>query len=127
MPDKHVYEYALIRVVPRVERGECVNVGVILFCKRKKYLDMRVHLDESRLLALFPEIDLEEVRAYLMVWDLICKGDPKGGEIAKLDVPERFRWLTAMRSTIIQNSKVHPGMCTEPEAVLEKLFQEYVL
>ncbi|MEM8897663.1 MAG: DUF3037 domain-containing protein [Bacteroidota bacterium] len=127
MPDKHVYEYALIRVVPRVERGECVNVGVILFCKRKKYLDMRVHLDESRLLALFPEIDLEEVRAYLAVWDLICKGDPEGGEIAKLDTPERFRWLTAMRSTIIQNSQVHPGMCTEPEAVLEKLFQEYVL
>ncbi len=127
MPDKHVYEYALIRLVPRVERGECVNVGAILFCKRKKYLDMRVHLDESRLLALFPEIDLEEVRAYLEVWDLICKGDPNGGEIAKLDTPERFRWLTAMRSTIIQNSKVHPGMCTEPEAVLEKLYREYVL
>lgn len=127
MPDKHVYEYALIRLVPRVERGECVNVGVILFCKRKKYLEMKVHLDESRLVALFPEIDLEEVHAYLGVWDLICKGDPEGGEIAKLDTPERFRWLTAMRSTIIQNSKVHPGMCAEPEAVLEKLFQEYVL
>ncbi|MEM9936996.1 MAG: DUF3037 domain-containing protein [Bacteroidota bacterium] len=127
MPDKHIYEYALIRLVPRVERGEYVNVGVILFSKRLKFLDMRVHLDEHRLTALFPDIDMEEIRNYLEVWDLICQGDPKGGEIAKLDKPERFRWLTAMRSTIIQNSRVHPGRCTEPEKVLERLFREYVL
>ncbi|MEM8892105.1 MAG: DUF3037 domain-containing protein [Bacteroidota bacterium] len=127
MQDKQVYEYAFIRLVPRVEREEFLNVGVILFCKRKKYLDVKYHLDEARLLATFPDIDLEEVSNYLKAWELICKGKEEGGEIAKLDQAGRFRWLTATRSTIIQSSKVHPGLCGEPEKILDKLFQNYVL
>ncbi len=127
MQDKQVYEYAFIRLVPRVEREEFLNVGVILFSKRKKYLEVKYHLDEARLMASFPDIDLEEVNNYLKAWELICEGSEAGGEIAKLDQAGRFRWLTATRSTIIQSSKVHPGLCAEPEKILEKLFQKYVL
>ncbi|MEZ5041904.1 MAG: DUF3037 domain-containing protein [Saprospiraceae bacterium] len=127
MPEKLVYEFALIHFVPKVERGEYMNIGVILLCKKKKYLQMKYHLDESRLRALAPDIDLANLAAYLRAWDLICHGSPLGGPIAQLDPPNRFRWLTASRSTIIQSSKVHPGICIDPEWVLEDLFQKYVL
>lgn len=126
MQELQPYEYAVIRVVPRVEREEFLNVGVILFSKRKKFLDLRIHLDAERLLAFAPDLDIDEVRAYLHSWELICAGDPDGGVIAQQDQAGRFRWLTATRSTIIQNSKVHPGLCSDPEAVLEKLFTQYV-
>lgn len=126
MQDKWVYEYASIRLVPKVEREEFLNVGVILFCKRKKFLEVRYELDEARLKGAFPDIDLETVKNYLKSWELICKGNKEGGEIATLDQAGRFRWLTAIRSTIIQSSKVHPGLCGQPEHVLEKLFQRYV-
>ncbi|MEL6652966.1 MAG: DUF3037 domain-containing protein [Bacteroidota bacterium] len=126
MPDKQVYEYAVIRYLPRVEREEFVNVGVILFCKRHRYLEVRYHLNESRLLAFDPELDLELLRDYLQNWEWISKGQKEGGEIAKLDLPSRFRWLTAVRSTIIQSSQVHPGMTDAPERVLERLFEQYV-
>lgn len=127
MQGKEVFEYAFIRFVPKVEREEFINVGVILFCKRKDYLDVKFHLDEKRLIAFSNDADLEELAGYLKSWKLICQGNPEGGKIAQLDTPSRFRWLTASRSTIIQNSKVHTGLCDSPEKVLEKLFEKYVL
>lgn len=126
MHDKLVYEYAVIRVMPRVDRGEFVNVGVILFCKRKRFIRMKYELDETRLNALFPELDIEEVAAYLKAWDQISQGHKDGGPIAQLDVPDRFRWLTAVKSTILQSSRIHPGLCEAPEAVLDRLFEKYV-
>ncbi|MEL7530771.1 MAG: DUF3037 domain-containing protein [Bacteroidota bacterium] len=127
MPDKQVYEYALIRFVPRVEREEFLNVGVILFCKRKKYLQVKYHIDQKRLSALGEDIDLLQLETYLQSWDWISQGKKEGGLIACLDLPSRFRWLTATRSTIIQSSKVHPGMTDDPQAVLDRLFENYVL
>ncbi|MEN0006603.1 MAG: DUF3037 domain-containing protein [Bacteroidota bacterium] len=126
MQGTQVYEYAFVRVLPRVERGEFINVGVILFSKRKRFLDMKYHIDVDRLKALSKEVDVEEVHSYLQAWDLICQGDQKGGKIAQLEQAERFRWLTATKSTIVQCSKVHPGRCEFPERVLEKLFERYV-
>ncbi len=127
MPDKQVYEYAFIRFVPRVEREEFLNVGVILFCKRKKYLQVKYHIDPKRLCALGDEIDLDQLATYLQSWEWISQGNKEGGFIATLDLPSRFRWLTATRSTIIQSSKVHPGMTDDPQAVLDRLFEQYVL
>jgi len=127
MPDRVTYEYAVIRVVPRVEREEFLNLGVILFSKRKRFLDMRYRLDEDRMRAAFPEdLDLPLLRQHLEAWEQVCAGRPRGGPIGALEQPERFRWLTATRSTIIQSSAVHPGLCEEPERVLEKLFEYYV-
>jgi hypothetical protein len=126
MPEKLVFEYAVIRIVPKVERGEFMNAGVIVFCKRQRYLAMRYALDAPRLLAFSKDIDIEEIGRYLAAWDVICKGDPAGGEIALKDAAERFRWLTAAKSTILQCSKVHPGLSEAPETVLDGLFQRYV-
>lgn len=127
MPDKEVFEYAFIRFVPRVEREEFINVGVILLCKRKKFLGVKIHLDKNRLKAFAPTTDLEELTAYLKSWEAICEGNPQGGKIGTFDLAGRFRWLTASRSTILQHSKVHPGNCDDPAAVLDKLFTKYVL
>ena len=127
MPGTEVFEYALIRVVPRVERGECLNVGVILYSKNHRFLSVRYVVDRERLQAFSVHLDLEEVERYLRVWDWICQGDARGGPISGLDRPERFRWLTAPRSTIIQPSPVHPGRCSDPVAKLEALFANYVL
>lgn len=126
MPEMQPYEYAIIRLVPRVEREEFLNVGIILYSKDQKFLGVRIRLDESRTRAFAPDLDLEEVRSYLKTWEWICEGNPKGGPIATLDLPGRFRWLTAVRSTIIQPSRLHPGMCLDPERTLEALFQKYV-
>jgi hypothetical protein len=127
MPEKLVYEYASIRLVPKVERGEFMNIGLILFCKRKKYLKLKYHLDINRIAAFSNELDLEEIEKYLIHWDQICQGSPEGGKIASMDMPYRFRWITAPKSTILQCSPVHPGVCEEPEGVLERLFEQYVL
>jgi hypothetical protein len=127
MPEKQTFEYAFIRLVPRVEREEFLNVGVVVFSKRHKYLKVKYHLDKKRLSLFSDQIDLEEIERYLHTWELISEGRPEGGEIAQLDRAERFRWLTATRSTIIQSSKVHPGLCHDPEKMLEELFQKYVL
>lgn len=127
MQEKQVFEYGIIRVIPRVERGECINVGLILFCKRKRFLRMKYHLETDRLKAFCPELDLEELQAYLDAWESVSEGRKDAGEIAQLDRAERFRWLTATKSTILQSSKVHPGLCTDPEAELQKLFEKYVL
>ncbi|MEL7161772.1 MAG: DUF3037 domain-containing protein [Bacteroidota bacterium] len=120
------YEYAVIRYVPRVEREEFVNVGIVVFSKRLRFLDVRYRLDAARLTAFYPEVDLEELTAYLEIWQRICAGDTTAGPIACLDRPERFRWLVAARSTVLQCSATHPGLTEEPDAVLEGLFSRYV-
>lgn len=127
MPDKYTYEYAVIRWVPKVEREEFMNIGVILFSKHKKLLSIEYHIDKSRLENFAADVDLEEIQEYLEAWHLIAQGAKEGGEIACLDQASRFRWLTASKSTIIQCSKVHPGLHPNPEDVLNKLFQRYVL
>jgi len=127
MQEKLVYEYGVIRVIPRVDLGECLNVGVILFCKRKRFLAMKYKLDRARLAVFEGSLDLDEVAEYLKGWDLICQGNKAGGQIALLDWPERFRWLTAVKSTIVQSSRVHPGLCEDPAAELAHLFEQYVL
>ncbi len=126
MPDRVTYEFAVIRVVPRVEREEFLNVGVMLFSKRKKYLGIRYKIDETRLRHFSPDMDIDLIKRHLHAWELVCQGGPEGGPIGQFDLPSRFRWLTAARSTIIQCSKVHPGMCDDPERVLEGLFERYV-
>ena len=127
MSGKQVYEYVIIRLVPKVEREEFLNIGVIVFCKRKRYLGIKYHIDEKRL-ALFNEaFDIEILNQYLHTWTLITEGNPEGGRIASFDQPERFRWLAAPRSTIIQSSPIHVGICETPEDVLEALFEKYVL
>lgn len=127
MLDKVTYEYAIIRVVPVVEREEFMNVGVILFSKRRKFLEMRYHIDSKRLNSFSDKLDLASINAYLKAWQDVCEGGPKGGAIGEMDVPSRFRWLTASRSTIIQSSPIHPGLCEDPKKVLEKLFERNVL
>lgn len=126
MSDKVTYEFAIIRLVPKVERGECLNVGVILFSKSKRFLDMKYQVDCNRIQAFSPKVDCEEIEDYLKTWAMVCAGKPRTGTISQLDVPSRFRWLTAARSTIIQCSSVHPGLCNDPQYVLGKLFNKYV-
>ncbi len=127
MQDKVVYEFAIIRVVPKVERGEFLNVGVILFSKKKQYIDMKYTLNKNRLLSFSNEIDIEELQAYLQAWESICHGKSEGGKIGELPIPERFRWLTASKSTILQCSPVHPGLGEDMEQILKDLFRKYVL
>jgi hypothetical protein len=127
MQDRHLFEYAVIRVVPRVEREEFLNIGIVLFCAKQKFLQMKYVLDETRLKALSAKIDIEELKDHLHSFERICAGDQNGGPIAQLDIPSRFRWLTATRSTILQTSKTHPGLCNaDAVETLEKLFWELV-
>lgn len=127
MPEKNLYDYSVIRVVPRVEREEFINVGVILFCKVERFLQIRYTLDHTRILSFDPTIDIEALEQNLKAIERICAGDAKGGEIAALDIASRFRWLTATRSTVIQSSKVHPGYTSQSSETLEKLFASLVL
>ena len=120
------YDYAVIRVVPRVEREEFVNVGVIVSCPPKDFLEARIELDEQRLLSLDPQVNLDVVRAHLASIPLICAGGPDAGPIGQLPRRERFHWLVAPRSTIIQVSPVHTGRCTDFEATLERLLNVMV-
>ena len=126
MPDKQLYEYAIIRYVPRVERGEFINIGVILMAKRSKYLDMKYRIDAHRIQAFDNEVNVGLIEDYLKAWESVCQGSPEGGKIGELEVHERFRWLTAARSTIIQSSEVHPGFCSDPSEALEHLFEKFV-
>ncbi|ULQ54542.1 DUF3037 domain-containing protein [Flavihumibacter fluvii] len=126
MPAQNLFEYAIIRVVPRVEREEFLNVGVILYSRPAKFLQARYALDEKRLQAFSADLDLEELNSYLQSLERICKGAPDAGPIGELDLASRFRWLTATRSTVIQTSKVHPGFCNDPLAALDKLFHDMV-
>jgi hypothetical protein len=127
MQQKHLFEYAVIRVVPRVEREEFLNIGVILYCKKHQFLKTRYHLDETRLQAFYTGLDLDELKEHLCSFKRICQGDKAAGPIGKLDVASRFRWLTATRSTVLQTSKVHPGMSDDAEVTLNRLFDQLVL
>ncbi|MHA6281009.1 DUF3037 domain-containing protein [Salinimicrobium sp. CAU 1759] len=127
MPEKHLYEYAIIRVVPRVEREEFLNVGVVLFCKRDKYLQVKYRLDQEKLFMLCPDLDMEQLEKNLASFEKICQGSANGGPIAQMDIPSRFRWLTAVRSSVIQTSRPHPGICENLDSTLTRLFSELVL
>jgi hypothetical protein len=126
MPARSAYEYALIRAVPRVERGEFINVGVVLFCRERRYLAARLGLDEPRLRALSPGLDLELLREQLSHIPIICAGGRPAGPIGELPAHERFRWLTAPRSAIVQPSAVHVGLCADPQAVLDRIFAQNI-
>ena len=127
MQDKCTYEYAIIRVVPKVEREEFFNVGVLLYSKRKKFLGIKYHIDPKKLTALCKHTEIALLQNYLEAWKNICEGQTKGGPIALFEQADRFRWLAAAKSTIIQCSKTHPGLCTDPEKELEHLFVTRVL
>jgi hypothetical protein len=127
MQEQQLFEYAVIRVVPRVDREEFLNVGVILYCRKLNYLQCIYTLNDERIHALYSETDITQLHEYLNALQLIAQGDINGGTIAQLDTASRFRWLTATRSTIIQTSKVHPAFCNDPEDALKKLFAELVM
>lgn len=127
MQDKHLFEYAVIRVVPRVQREEFVNVGVILYCRQLKFLKCRYCFDEMRLRVLWDWIDLGMVMHYLEALKRITDGSTDSGPIGQLDVASRFRWLTATRSTVVQTSKIHPGFCSSPQETLDRLFKQLVM
>lgn len=127
MQGNHLFEYAVIRVVPRVEREEFLNVGVVLYCRQLKFLRMMYALDEARLRAFCSTLDIPELQTYLAAFEKICSGEKDGGPIAKLDVASRFRWLTAMRSTVVQTSRVHPGLSGDPQGALTRLYEQLVL
>ncbi len=126
MLDHYSYDYAIIRVVPRVEREEFLNVGVILSCPAKEFLEARIELDEQRLTALDSTLDLESIRSHLAVIPAICAGGEQAGPIGQLSQRERFHWLIAPRSTVIQTSAAHSGSCTDPTAALEHLIETMV-
>lgn len=127
MPGTYLFEYAVIRIVPRVEREEFLNVGVILYCKDLQYLQTKFTVDEERLKAFSGYLDLEELKQHLSALKKISEGDSSAGEIARLEPALRFRWLTAARSTIVQTSKVHPGLCTDINETLDRLYTQLVL
>lgn len=120
-----LYEYAAIRIVPRVEREEFVNAGIILFCKKSGYLDCRFLVSEEKLKCLDPKVDLDQIYRNLQAFERVANGTDSNSAIARLPAPERFRWLTATRSTIIQCSKVHPGFAENENAALDHLMQRF--
>ena len=121
------YDYALIRLVPSVERGECLNVGVLLFCRTLGFLGARIHLNATRALAMSPDLDLTAIQQQLDTIMHICEGGPEAGPLGKMSQSERFHWLVSPRSTIIQISPVHEGVCDDPETALEHLLKTMVL
>jgi hypothetical protein len=121
------FDYAIVRVVPRVERQEFINAGVVAFCLEKKYLGARIRLDEQRLKALWPDADVELIRDHLAAVERVCAGDPAAGPIAALSQRERFHWLVSARSTIIQTSPVHSGMCDGTDQILDQLEQRFLV
>ena len=121
-----VFEYALLRVVPRVERGEFINAGVVLYCQEAKFLEARVHLDRERLRALDPHLDPETVLAHLEVARLVCAGGPEAGAVGLLPPVQRFGWLVAPRSTVVQPSPVHTGLAEDPREAIEHLLRVMV-
>ena len=127
MPEMMLYEYAVIRVVPRVERGEYINAGVMLFCRDAKYLEMRFEINDQKILCLHPHANLEKINRLMHAFEKVCNGDRGASKIAELQQAERFRWLTAKRSTIIQVSEVHPGLTADPAEKLRQLFNDLIL
>ncbi len=127
MQENRSYEYVVIRLVPRVEREEFLNIGVVLYAPTGRFLQMKFHLDKKRLRALFPGADIKTTQKYLEAFMHICSGSPDAGPIGKLTVPERFRWISSTRSTTLQMSKVHSGLCTDPASKLCELYEQLVL
>lgn len=127
MQEKHLYEYAIIRVVPRVEREEFINVGVILCDGKSSFIQCKIELNKQKLISLDPEADMEILAAHLDSFEKICSSTKQGGPIAKTDPAGRFRWLTAVRSSMIQTSRPHTGLTDDLEGTLNRLFQENVL
>ncbi|MFD8999740.1 DUF3037 domain-containing protein [Streptomyces sp. NPDC059582] len=125
MSGRNVFEYAVLRVVPRVERGECINAGVLVYCRAESFVGVRTHLDETRLLALDPDVDMPGVRAALRAVEGVCAGGEAAGQAARDDAGRRFRWLIAPRSTVVQPGPVHTGLtadaAAEPERLLDLL------
>ena len=120
------FQYAIVRVVPRVERGECLNAGVIMLCRPRRFLAAKVGLDEARLRAIAPDADPAAILPHLEAIERIAAGDPSAGPIARLTAAERFHWLVAPSSTVIQPSEVHTGLCEDPAEELEHLFDRLV-
>ena len=127
MQEKNLYEYAVIRVVPRVEREEFLNVGIILFCKKAKFIKVKHMVTLEKILALSAEADVEQIQANIYAFAKVAHGTKDGGPIALMDIPSRFRWLTALRSSVIQTSRPHSGLCDDLEKTTERLFAELVL
>lgn len=127
MHERTLYEYAVVRLVPRVEREEFINIGVLLYCRKQQYADLLYHLEENRMRLFAIDIDLEQIRRHLESMRAICYGLPSGGDIAELELTERFRWLTANRSTIIQCSAVHPGLCLDAKSTHKNLIERLVV
>ncbi len=127
MHEKHLYDYAVIRVVPRVEREEFVNIGLMIFCKRQKYLRMEYQIPIEKIISISPEFDVEQLKINLDSFSKICSGKKEGGPIAAFDIAERFRWLTAVKSSSIQTSRPHSGFSSDLDATFEKLYAELVL
>ncbi|HLT41571.1 MAG TPA: DUF3037 domain-containing protein [Sphingobacteriaceae bacterium] len=127
MQENNLFEFAVIRLVPRVEREEFINVGAILFCKKKNFLKVLYTINEPKINAISADVDLEEFKAHLEAFNEIALGSKESGPIGELETAERFRWLTATRSTILQTSRVHPGLCMNLEEALKKIFKEQVL
>lgn len=120
------FQYAIIRVVPRVERGECLNAGVVMLCRPQRFLGAKVGLDEARLRALAPDADPATILPHLAAIERIASGDPSAGPIAGLTIAERFHWLVAPSSTVIQPSEVHTGLCEDPAVELDHLYERLV-
>lgn len=127
MQEQHLYEYAVIRIVPRVDREEFINAGVIVFCKKAKFIRMLFEINRTKLAAISSEIDVNQLEANLLAFQNISHGKRNSGPIALFETAERFRWLTAIRSSVIQTSRPHPGFCHNLENVAEKLFTDLVL
>lgn len=127
MHEKHLYEYAVLRVVPKIEREEFINVGLLFFCKRQKTLWMKYEINEDRIKHFCTELDLDQVKVNVESFYQICMGNKSAGPIAQLDHAERFRWLTAVKSSSIQTGRPHPGLSDDLEATFEKLYRELVL
>jgi Protein of unknown function (DUF3037) len=127
MQDNHIYEYAVIRVLPVIEREEFVNVGIILFCKKANFIKVHYSVNDAKLLVFSEKIDIEQINLNLQSLANIAHGLKNSSPIAELDVPSRFRWLTAVRSSAIQLSRPHPGLCTDLERTAQRLFEELVL
>jgi hypothetical protein len=127
MPGNHLYEYSVIRYVPRVERGELMNIGVILYCKELEFLGMLYDLNAERILSFYPHTDVGNLAMHLRSFVMVAKGEENVFGIASMEQSFRFRWIASRRSTIIQTSSIHPGYCDDPEMMLRHLFEELVL
>lgn len=127
MQEKYLYEYAVIRVLPVVEREEFLNVGIVLFCKKANFIKVHFNIDEAKLNCFLGNVDIEQLRLNLYSFEKIAYGEKDGGPIAAQDIPSRFRWLTAVRSSAIQTSRPHPGLSADLEHTAKRLFEELVL